>query len=270
MIRSIKKLRRKNVNFTIKQLAEAAGINHLASRRTFSRYLNEQGYKFLQTRKKGLLSDKDRRKRLQYARKMKRQLKEHPDFWTKDVAFYLDRVSFVYKTNPLSTAMQPKARVWRLKSEGLNVTGKGSKDLAGGKRLHVLVAISYNKGVILHHVYEKMNGKFFASFVRDKFPMCFERAGWDRWWLFVMDNDPSQVSKAAKSALKDIGAELHEILARSPCVNPIENIFHVVRTNLEEEAICLQIERESFEDFTRRVTVCVALIRSTQKLLIAQ
>ena len=174
------------------------------------------------------------------------------------MAFYLDGVSFVYKTNPLSTATQPKARVWRLKSEGLNVTGKGSKDLAGGKRLHVLVAISYNKGVILHHVYEKMNGKFFASFVRDKFPMCFERAGRrDRRRLFVMDNDPSQVSKAAKLALKDIGAELHEIPARSPCVNPIENIFHVVRTNLEEEAIRLQIERESFEDFTRRVMRCL-------------
>ena len=67
LIRSIKKLRRNNVNFTIKQLAEAAGISHLASRRTFSRYLNEQGYKFLQTRKKGLLNAKDRRMRLQYA-----------------------------------------------------------------------------------------------------------------------------------------------------------------------------------------------------------
>ena len=31
LIRGIKKLRRKNVNFTIKQLAEAAGISHLAS-----------------------------------------------------------------------------------------------------------------------------------------------------------------------------------------------------------------------------------------------
>ena len=58
-------------------------------------------------------------------------------------------------------------------------------------------------------------------------------------------------------ALKDIGAELHEIPARSPCVNPIENIFHVVRTNLEEEAIRLQIERESFEDFTHRVMRCL-------------
>jgi len=42
---------------------------------------------------------------------MKRKVKESPEFWTKDVAFYLDGVSFVYKTNPLSKATEPKARV---------------------------------------------------------------------------------------------------------------------------------------------------------------
>ena len=51
----------------------------------------------------------------------------------------------MHKTNPLSTTTQPKARVWRLKSEGLNVTGKGHKDLSGGRRLRVLVAVSYRK-----------------------------------------------------------------------------------------------------------------------------
>ena len=95
---------------------------------------------------------------------MKRTVKESSEFWTEDVAFYLERVSFVYKTNPLSKATEPKARVWRRKSEGLTVTAKGSKDLAGGKRLHVLVAISFKKGVILHEVYETMNGKFSLLF----------------------------------------------------------------------------------------------------------
>lgn len=102
-----------------------------------------------------------------------------------------------------------------------------------------------------------MNGNFFASFVRDKFPMCFERADRGRRRLFVMGNDPSKVSKAAKLALKDIGAELHQIPPRIPCVNPIENIFNIVRRNLEEEAIRLHIERESFADFKRRVICCL-------------
>ena len=160
LIRTIDKVRKKNVNFSVKKLAEATGISHLASRRTFSLYLNEQGFKFLQTRKKGLLSARDRMLRLQYARIMKNKLKEFPEFWSKDVVFYLDEVSFIYKTNPLRTATQAKARVWRKRSEGLTVAAKGSKDLAGGKRLHVVVAISYRKGVILREPYETMNGSF--------------------------------------------------------------------------------------------------------------
>ena len=43
----------------------------------------------------------------------------------------------------------------------------------------------------------------------------------------------------------DINAEFHQI-PRSPCLNPIENIFHVVRKMLEQETIRLQIEHETF------------------------
>ena len=134
--------------------------------------------------------------------------------------------------------MTPKIR-------GTHCDSKGLQRPCRGKRLHVLVAISFKKGLILHEVYETTNGKFFASFVREHFPACFARAGSNRRRLFVMDNDPSQVSKAAQLALKKIGAELHHIPPRSPCVNPIESIFHNVKKMLEDEAIRLQIVRES-------------------------
>ena len=47
------------------------------------------------------------------------------------------------------------------------MTGKVSKELAGGRRLHLTVAIALGKGVILRSVYEKMNGAFFANFIRE-------------------------------------------------------------------------------------------------------
>ena len=68
-----------------------------------------------------------------------------------------------------------------------------------------------------------------------------------------MDNDPSQTSKVARNALEDIEAELHRIPARSPDLNPIENIFHLVKTSLEREVIALNITSETFEDFSSRV-----------------
>ena len=58
------------------------------------------------------------------------------------------------------------------------------------------------------------------------------------------------------SALKEIECELHQIPARSPDVNPIENVFHIVKTTLEKEAIDLQIRKESFDEFNNRVLRC--------------
>ena len=145
-----------------------------------------------QARKKGLLNDKDKRLRLSYAREMKRVLREHPDYYTNYVAFYLDAVSFVHKNDPRKAAVQPKSRVWRKKGEGLAITAKGSKALAGGRRLHVLAAVAWGKGIILSEVYDKMNGDFFAQFIKNNFNLCFGKAGpkTDGKRLFVMDNDP--------------------------------------------------------------------------------
>ena len=83
-------------------------------------------------------------------------------YWSKDVSFYLDGVSFVYKLNLLSDARHAQGGVGRTRSEGLQITTKGSKDLGGGKRLHFMVAIAYGKGVILAEQYVKINAEIFC------------------------------------------------------------------------------------------------------------
>lgn len=254
--RNLLKMRKDGLEVTVKKLVTYSGLSlQTATVRTYSRCLNEMGFWFLQSRKKGLLKESDKKGRLQYARKMERYEKSHPNFWTDEIAFYLDGVSFVHKTNPMSAAMAPKARVWRKKSEGLQVTSKGCKDLAGGKRLHVMVPIAYGKGVVLKEPYEKLNGLFFANFIRQHFHLCFGRAGpkRDGKRLFVMDNDPSQTSKVAMNALKEIECELCKIPSRSPDLNPCESIFHILKDTLENEAIEQNITKESFEDFEKRV-----------------
>ena len=71
--------------------------------------------------------------------------------------------------------------------------------------------------------------------------------------LFIMGNDPSQTSPATKLALESIEESFHEIPPRSPDLNPIENIFHLVMRHLVREAICRSIVRESFDKFNVRV-----------------
>ena len=69
----------------------------------------------------------------------------------------------------MSDALKAKNRLWRMRSEGLTLTTKGSKDLAGGKRLHLLVAIAQGRGVICAEVYEKMSGHYFSGLCVDLF-----------------------------------------------------------------------------------------------------
>jgi len=259
LIRTLHKMRKTNPNITVMSLVKESGLNaNLVHRRTFTRYLNGMGFHFLQSRKKGLLSDKDKQFRLKHAREMKRVLKSHPDFYTKHVAFYLDGVSFVHKYNPMNDASKPKSRVWRRRGEGLSVTAKGSKELPGGRRVHLMVAVGYQKGVILREPYEKMDGKYFASFIKTRFNIMFARAGAkvDGKRLFVMDNDPSQTSRLAMTALTGVEAKLHRIPPRSPDLNPVENVFHLIKKRLEQEALELSITKETFDQFKQRVLRC--------------
>ena len=211
-IRGLQRLRLRDV--TVKTVVQESGCSfQQAHRRTFSRFLNEKGYGYLIARREGIVSEKDRGIRLQYARKMKLELSRNPDFFKHDIAFYLDGVSFVHKHNPLQAAAVTKSRIWRKKNEGLQFTAKGSKDLAGGPRLHLIVAIAYEKGVVVKEVYEKMDGQLFAQFIPTHFKITFARSGPKRHGqrLFITDNDPSQRSKVANRAHQDIEAELHEI-----------------------------------------------------------
>ena len=113
------------------------------------------------------------------------------------------------------------------------------------------MAISFNRGVVLAKDYERMNGKYFSDFVRSDLIELFSPGGQQKW--FVMDNDPSQRSKAARKAINDSGATLFEIPPRSPDLNPIENLFHIVKKKLDRQAIVEGIEHETWTDFKARV-----------------
>ena len=114
------------------------------------------------------------------------------EIWTKEIAFYLYGTGFTYKRNPLDQVRAPKARVWRKKSEGLapGCIAKGHKEGTGGKVLQLMVAISYNTGVICCEPYEKMNGRYFAAFIDNHFDRLFAAADKGCTRTFLQDGDP--------------------------------------------------------------------------------
>jgi len=69
MLRELKKLRKSDPNWTIKRLQEMTETFHV-SESTIARVLHEQGYRYRNCRKKGLLNEKDHQYRLAFAKKM--------------------------------------------------------------------------------------------------------------------------------------------------------------------------------------------------------
>ena len=84
---------------------------------------------------------------------------------------------------------------------------------------------------LLLQALRKLSGKLFAEFTENKFLEIFKSSCNPTGNVFVQDDDPSQNSKAAKTALAKIGAVQFSIPPRSPDLNPIENAFNLVKKN---------------------------------------
>ena len=247
------KLRESGSPFCSKQIQEECGISPATvSNRTLRRRLNDMEFFYLQSRKKGLLSKGDLTKRLAFARA---HVKKPASFWQHQIAFYLDGTGWAHKTNPADHAVTLRSRTWRKKSEGCKIgcTAKGKKEGVGGKVANFMVAISYGKGVIAAVPYEgHINGEKFADIIANSFPQMLSAAQKGDIKLFVQDGDKSQNSKVALEQLEVIGASVFAIPARSPDLNPIENVFHLSGKKIKLDGLALNIQHESFEQFQQR------------------
>ena len=90
----------------------------------------------------------------------------------------------------------------------------------------------------------------FAKFIRDHFSALFENSANPHGKLFLQDGDPRQCSKVACVAMDRLECKMFAIPLRSPDINLIENILHLVRKQLGQDALRKKIEKDSFEGFS--------------------
>lgn len=255
IVNEVPKLRKDTQgNFTLDDIRKASNVDEGISDSTVSRVLHRQGYALRNKRRKGILTEKDTKLRLKFAKHAKNILAE--DIWCKEICFYLDGAGFTHKTNPCQNARRRNRKAWRKRNEGLSLycTTAGSREGDGGKVAKFMVAIAYGRGVTMRQEYEAtLNGKTFSEFVRQYLPPCFQDSANPDGKLFLQDGDPSQNSKLAMDALAEIGAKKFSIPPRSPDLNPIENVFHLAKRQLKKDAIAKQITHECYRDFVTRV-----------------
>ena len=246
--RHLKKARAVNKNVGLRGLVvgwKRQGMGGEVGERSFYRYCAREGYSLRAVMRKGILSPGDRVQRERWARSL---LPNGAEYW-KRVCFFLDCVSFLYKRNPAEEASTPKGRVWMKKVERLQLSGKSKNIGVGGRMLHVCVAISFGRGVVVCEPYERLTGERFAGIVEKVFPPC----GYHPTKLFVQDNCPAQNARVAVQAIARAGFTQVKIPPRSPDCNPIENLFAWVKQRLRAQALEEGIEKETFLGFEKRV-----------------
>ena len=119
------------------------------------------------------------------------------------------------------------------------------------KTAKLIVAISHRKGVICCERYEKMDGPFFASFVEKHFRKLMKKSR-KRTRMWIQDDDPCQNSAAVRKVISLLNRPLLKIPPRCPDLSPIENVFHLVRKQLDKDALAKNICCESMGDFEHR------------------
>ena len=129
---------------------------------------------------------------------------------------------------------------------------KGKKE--GTTQTSFLVGIGYNKGLVLcEPLTNRMNGTYYSSIFRPTFWAALKKILNPKAKRILVDGDPSQNSKLSKQAIARIGGKTFTITARSPDINPIENLFNQVRGKLKKQAREQKITTETREEFSNRV-----------------
>jgi len=218
------------VNFSAVKIAKVCKFNEICCDQTVRRRMEDLGFHYLNTRQKGIMSQDDHKIRVDFAKHCLRV--ENDKLWLERISFYYDGVAFYHKKDPYSEAIAPNAKVWRQKNEGLKLSRKGKKEGNNGKAVKMFVGIAYGKGVVMCKQWDpevRWLGVNYRKFVRRTFPEALKCSANPKKKLVLQDGCPVMNSKQGKLGYKSVGCEVFSIPARSPDLNPIENIFNLVR-----------------------------------------
>ena len=149
-----------------------------------------------------------------------------------------------------------------MEAQGLSYTAKGSHVGSGSRVVKMIVAITYRKRVIYCEQYDKLDGNYLANVVRRNFPKMFRKRGKHASKLFIQDNRPVLNCAQAQKAIQDVDGLLFATPKRSPDLNPIENVFNLVKRKLKRQAITLDITSETFQEFAQRLKTTLYSMRS--------
>ncbi|KAE9322548.1 hypothetical protein PF008_g17568 [Phytophthora fragariae] len=186
--------------------------------------LNESGLNGRSARKKPYLSKKHRQQRLAYAKRLAHF--EEEDWET---------VIFTDEASVELHGTTGRVSVWRRTHEAFHEKCVVPTFKSSRKSLMVWSSISADGVDTMHFCEKNVDGEYYRGLLQKEIPITRQLLGLPTPTNFVQDNAPAHRAKATKTFVKQIG--LHDLRhpPQSPDLNPIENVWAIMKRELNRQ-----------------------------------
>ncbi|KAG2457546.1 TCB1 transposase, partial [Polypterus senegalus] len=200
------------------------------SKSTIKRRLHESKYRGCTARCKPLINLKNRKARLDFA---KEHLKKPAQFWknilwtdeTKINLYQNDGKKKVWRRH--GTAHYPKHTTSSVKHSGGSVMAWACMAASGTGTLVFIDDVTQDRS-------SRMNSEVFRDILSAQIRLNVVKLI-GRRFMIQMDNNPKHTAKATQEFIKAKKWKILEWPSQSPDLNPIENVFHLLKTKLRTE-----------------------------------